>query len=68
MSKVAQLVEAFLSPSPLGFAVAILVILSIPILLHTYLGRDSALTTLPSILLIGPSGSGKTSLQTLVSF
>lgn len=64
-SRITQLAEALLSPSPLGFFFAIVVVISFPILLHTYLGRDTKLATLPSILLIGPSGSGKTSLQTL---
>jgi len=65
MAKIAQFAESLLSPSPLGFLVAIIIVLSIPIFLHTYLARGSSLTTLPSILLIGPIGSGKTSLQTL---
>jgi hypothetical protein len=68
MSKIAQFAEALLSPSPLGFLVAIILVLSIPIFIHSYLARGSSLTTLPSILLIGPVGSGKTSLQTLVGF
>ena len=55
-----------LNPSPLGLAIAIIVALTVPILLHTFVFKASGLTTLPSILLVGPSGSGKTSLLTLV--
>ncbi|KFY91202.1 hypothetical protein V500_04779 [Pseudogymnoascus sp. VKM F-4518 (FW-2643)] len=65
MSKVTQLAEALLSPSPLGFLFALIVVVSVPILLHAFLSRGSSVAAPPSILLIGPSGSGKTSLQTL---
>jgi len=54
-----------LSPSPVGLVIAILLVLTIPLFLHTYVFRTSGLTTLPSILLLGSSGSGKTSLLTL---
>ncbi|PVH81279.1 P-loop containing nucleoside triphosphate hydrolase protein [Cadophora sp. DSE1049] len=57
--------HALLTPSPLGLVVAVLLAISIPILLHSFVFRTSGLVTLPSILLIGPSGSGKTSLLTL---
>ncbi|KAG4431124.1 hypothetical protein IFR05_013393 [Cadophora sp. M221] len=57
--------HALLTPSPLGLAIAILLAISIPILLHSFVFRSSGLVTLPSIILIGPSGSGKTSLLTL---
>ncbi|KFY17725.1 hypothetical protein V492_00433 [Pseudogymnoascus sp. VKM F-4246] len=57
--------EALLSPSPLGFLFALIVVISIPILLHGFLSRGSGVAAPPSILLVGPSGSGKTSLQTL---
>lgn len=66
MSTASEWAHAFLNPSPLGLAIAILLVLSIPVFLHTVVFRASGLTTLPSILLIGPSGSGKTSLLTLV--
>ncbi|OBT46867.1 hypothetical protein VE00_01884 [Pseudogymnoascus sp. WSF 3629] len=65
MSKITQLAEALLSPSPLGFLVALIVVISVPILLHAFLSRGSSVAAPPSILLVGPSGSGKTSLQTL---
>lgn len=66
MSKLTQLAEALLSPSPLGFLFALIVVISVPILLHNFLSRGSSVAAPPSILLVGPSGSGKTSLQTLV--
>ena len=66
MSAVQELVQALLSPSPWGLAIAVLVALLIPVLLHYALFRASGLTTLPSILIAGPSGSGKTALLTLV--
>ncbi|KAE8442123.1 hypothetical protein EG329_003829 [Mollisiaceae sp. DMI_Dod_QoI] len=54
-----------MNPSPVGLIVALLLVLTIPIFLHTVVFKASGLTTLPSILLLGPSGSGKTSLLTL---
>lgn len=66
MSKLAQIAEALLDPSPLGFFIAIIVVIAIPIVLHNILAGDSSENVLPSILLLGPIGSGKTSLQTLV--
>ncbi|KAH7348710.1 signal recognition particle receptor beta subunit-domain-containing protein [Rhexocercosporidium sp. MPI-PUGE-AT-0058] len=57
--------HALLAPSPLGLIIAILLAISIPVLLHSFVFRSSGLVTLPSIVLIGPSGSGKTSLLTL---
>lgn len=67
MSQLAEVVNALLSPSPLGLAISITLVLTIPLFLHFFVFRASGLTTLPFILLIGPSGSGKTSLLTLVS-
>lgn len=67
MSRLAEVANALLSPSPLGLAISIVLVLTIPLFLHFFVFRASGLTTLPSILLIGPSGSGKTSLLTLVS-
>ncbi|KAH9209551.1 signal recognition particle receptor beta subunit-domain-containing protein [Leptodontidium sp. 2 PMI_412] len=57
--------HALLTPSPLGLVIALLLAISIPVLLHSFVFRTSGLVTLPSIVLIGPSGSGKTSLLTL---
>ncbi|KAG4425632.1 hypothetical protein IFR04_001329 [Cadophora malorum] len=64
-SAIQQWAYALLTPSPLGLIIAILLAISIPILLHSFVFRTSGLVTLPSIILIGPSGSGKTSLLTL---
>ena len=52
-------------PTPLSLLIAALVILSIPLILHTIVYRHTS-ATLPTFLLIGPSGAGKTSLTTLV--
>ncbi|TAQ90882.1 DNA-directed DNA polymerase [Chlorociboria aeruginascens] len=65
MSAMEDWVQVLLNPSPIGLIVAILLVISIPVFLHTVVFRASGLTTLPSILLIGPSGSGKTALLTL---
>ncbi|TVY59699.1 Signal recognition particle receptor subunit beta [Lachnellula suecica] len=65
MSVVTEWAQAFMSPSPVALVIAVLLVLSIPLFLHSFVFRASGLTTLPSILLIGPSGSGKTSLLTL---
>lgn len=62
-----KLLEVALNPSPLQFAISLLVVITIPILIHHYLASSSSITTLPSILVVGPLGSGKTSIQTLVS-
>jgi signal recognition particle receptor subunit beta len=66
-SSLADLAAALMSPPPLGLAVGIFLVLTIPLFLHFFVFRASGLTALPSILLLGPSGSGKTSLLTLVS-
>lgn len=66
MSRLAEVANALLSPSALGLAISIVLVLTIPLFLHFFVFRASDLITLPSILLIGPSGSGKTSLLTLV--
>ncbi|CAG8974695.1 hypothetical protein HYALB_00006431 [Hymenoscyphus albidus] len=65
MSTLTEWLQALMSPSPTALAIALLLALTIPIFLHSFVFRASGLTTLPSILLIGPSGSGKTSLLTL---
>ncbi|TVY34323.1 Signal recognition particle receptor subunit beta, partial [Lachnellula subtilissima] len=67
MSTIADWAHALMSPSPVALIVGVLLVLSIPLFLHSFVFRASGLTTLPSILLIGPSGSGKTSLLTLVN-
>jgi hypothetical protein len=66
MSTVPEWAHAFMSPSPVALVIAVLLVLTIPLFLHSVVFRASGLTTLPSILLIGPSGSGKTSMLTLV--
>lgn len=60
-------VSSLMSPTPAAIAVAVLLVLSIPLFLHLVIYRSSSSTTLPSFLLVGPSGSGKTALLTLVS-
>ena len=62
-----RVLEALLNPTPLGFLISVIVVLTVPILIHQYLASSSGVTTLPSILVVGPLGSGKTSLQTLAS-
>jgi len=67
MAKLAEWAEAIMSPGPLGLAIGILLVLTLPIFVHFFVHRPSGLTQLPSILLAGSSESGKTSLLTLVS-
>jgi signal recognition particle receptor subunit beta len=67
-NKVLDIIEALLSPGPLGLAIGILLVLTLPIFIHFFVHRASSVAVLPSILLVGPSESGKTSLLTLVSF
>ncbi|KAL9579204.1 MAG: hypothetical protein Q9203_006796 [Teloschistes exilis] len=50
-------------PTPLLLVTSILLVLSIPLLLHLIIYSTTS-DTLPTILLIGPSGAGKTSLIT----
>ncbi|KAJ9669831.1 hypothetical protein H2201_000217 [Coniosporium apollinis] len=45
---------------------AAFVSVALPLLLHLYIYRKTAPTSLPAFLLIGPSGAGKTSLLTLL--
>ena len=68
MSTLQDWAHALMNPSPVGLIIALILVLTIPIFLHSVVFKASGLTTLPSILLLGPSGSGKTSLLTLVSF
>ncbi|WPG99339.1 P-loop containing nucleoside triphosphate hydrolase protein [Acrodontium crateriforme] len=53
------------SPSISAIVVTLLVSLLLPILLHSYLYRQSGAKELATFVLIGPSGAGKTSLLTL---
>ncbi|KAL8927572.1 MAG: hypothetical protein Q9208_002379 [Pyrenodesmia sp. 3 TL-2023] len=52
-------------PSPLLIVLSLLLVISIPLILHLIIYNTTS-DTLPSILLVGPSGSGKTSLATLL--
>lgn len=56
-----------LSGDPLAIVIALIVAISLPLLLHTFLYRASIRSSLtPTFLLLGTSGAGKTSLLTLV--
>ncbi|KAF2805612.1 P-loop containing nucleoside triphosphate hydrolase protein [Mytilinidion resinicola] len=55
------------APHPGTLALALLVVITLPILLHAYIYRRRAPDSLPTFLLIGPSSAGKTSLLTLLS-
>lgn len=55
-----------LSPSIPAIIFTLLLSLTLPILVHSYLYRSRASSSAPSFLIIGPSGSGKTSFLTLV--
>jgi hypothetical protein len=68
MFDILKLLEALLNPSPAGFILALILVISVPIFLHTYLARESQSSSIPAILLIGPSGAGKTAVQVLVSY
>lgn len=54
------------SPSPYAILVTLAISLLLPILIHTYLYRESRALTKdpPTFLLVGPSNAGKTSLLT----
>ncbi|KAL8941849.1 MAG: hypothetical protein Q9211_001657 [Gyalolechia sp. 1 TL-2023] len=52
-------------PSPIFLVTSILLILSIPLILHLIIYSTTS-DTLPTILLVGPAGAGKTSLATLL--
>ncbi|KAI4133262.1 MAG: hypothetical protein LQ338_000320 [Usnochroma carphineum] len=52
-------------PSPLVILFSLLLVISIPLILHLIVYSTTS-DTLPTILLIGPSGAGKTSFATLL--
>ncbi|KAL9603935.1 MAG: hypothetical protein Q9219_000873 [cf. Caloplaca sp. 3 TL-2023] len=52
-------------PSPVLIFTSLLLIVSIPLILH-FIIYNTTSDTLPTILLVGPSGAGKTSLATLL--
>ncbi|KAL8806757.1 MAG: hypothetical protein Q9182_001155 [Xanthomendoza sp. 2 TL-2023] len=52
-------------PSPLLILISVLLVVSIPLLLHLVIYSTTS-DTLPTILLLGPSGAGKTALVTLL--
>lgn len=54
------------APSWSVILTALIVVLSVPILLHLWAFRKAAAKEAPTFLLVGPSGAGKTSLLTLV--
>ncbi|KAF2647110.1 P-loop containing nucleoside triphosphate hydrolase protein [Lophiostoma macrostomum CBS 122681] len=56
---------AAFSPRLSTVAVALTLVLVLPVLLHLFIYRRATPTTLPSLLLLGPSGAGKTALLTL---
>jgi len=57
---------AAFAPNPSAIAFTLLLAIVLPLLLHQFIYRKAAPTTLPTFLLIGPSGAGKTALLTLV--
>ncbi len=52
-------------PTPVLILISVLLVVSIPLLLHLIIYSTTS-DTLPTILLIGPSGAGKTALVTLL--
>jgi len=65
--KLLNFFEFTLSPSISAILVTLLLALTLPLLLHSYLYRTREAANLPAFLLVGPSGAGKTALLTLVS-
>lgn len=57
---------AAFAPKLSTIAVALVLTLLLPVLLHMFIYRKATPTALPTFLLIGPSGAGKTALLTLV--
>lgn len=54
------------SPSIGAMLFTLLLALSLPIIFHLILYRQSTAVVVPSFVLLGPSGAGKTTLLTLV--
>ena len=54
------------SPTIGAMLFTLLLALSLPIIFHLILYRQSTATVVPSFVLLGPSGAGKTTLLTLV--
>jgi hypothetical protein len=54
------------SPTIGAMLFTLVLALSLPIIFHLILYRQSAAVTVPSFVLLGPSGAGKTTLLTLV--
>ncbi|KAL8903211.1 MAG: hypothetical protein Q9207_004077 [Kuettlingeria erythrocarpa] len=52
-------------PSPSFIVLSLLLVISIPLILHLIIYNTTS-DTLPTILLVGPSGAGKTALATLL--
>ncbi|KAL4916896.1 signal recognition particle receptor beta subunit-domain-containing protein [Aspergillus aurantiobrunneus] len=55
-----------LEGSPLGIAIAMIITLGVPVLLHLIFYRSVASPPSSNFLLLGPSGAGKTALLTLL--
>lgn len=64
-----SLLTKALSPNLTTILITLVVAITLPILLHTFLYRQAAATTnTPTFLLVGPSGGGKTAFTTLVRY
>jgi signal recognition particle receptor subunit beta len=57
---------AALSPNLSTILITLTIAIVLPILMHSFLYKAAAATSLPTILLLGPSGGGKTAFATLV--
>ncbi|KAF1995274.1 P-loop containing nucleoside triphosphate hydrolase protein [Amniculicola lignicola CBS 123094] len=56
---------AAFAPHPATMAFTLLLVIALPILLHTFIYRKQTPTSLPGFVLLGPSGAGKTAFVTL---
>lgn len=65
MSTLTDLFEFLLTPSIPLLALAVVILLGAPVLLHHLLSSSNTYTTAPTVLLLGPDHAGKTSLLTL---
>lgn len=65
MSSFSHILEFLLTPSAPLFAIAFIILLGAPVLLHHLLSTSNTYTTPPTVLLLGPDNAGKTSLLTL---